>query len=80
MKPTQEQIDAALRYAAETDRMSDAISLNAVNFCRTAQFNALTILAAAYREAMAEIGRLNNQIEDIELEGDEIAEMRDYAD
>jgi uncharacterized protein (DUF433 family) len=55
MKPTQEQIEAALRCADETDRMSDAILLNAVNSGRTAKSNALTILAAAYRDLRAEV-------------------------
>jgi len=62
MKPTQEQIDAALRYAAETDTWSDKLLLNGCNPRRTATFNALTILAPAYREAMGEIDRLKDNL------------------
>jgi hypothetical protein len=84
MKPTQEQIEAALRYADEKDTSTDRALLlkSAQNEHRytMATLVANIILAAAYRDAMAEIERLNDQIENIELEGDEIAEMRDYAD
>jgi len=76
MKITPEQIEAALRYADELKKpLSKCAERIPIRAC-----DAVFILSAAYREAMAEIERLNNQIENIELEAAEIAEMRDYAD
>ena len=58
MKPTQEQIEAALRHADQEDTRPNAVILTAYNPRHMLSFNAVTILTAAYREAMAEIERL----------------------
>ena len=64
MKPTQQQIEAALRYANdnETVRDTEIIDAIAVPYCQStlaSRFCATSIiLAAAYREAMHEIERL----------------------
>jgi hypothetical protein len=81
MKPTQEQIEAALRYIDGIESHDDKeVLLLSSDELHSFSMASATILAAAYRDAMAENERLNNQIENIELEGAECAEMRDYAD
>jgi hypothetical protein len=62
MKPTQEQIEAALRYASETNTWDDVRLLGERNQRRMATFNALEIIAAAHRDAMAEIERLQGKL------------------
>jgi hypothetical protein len=62
MKPTQEQIEAALRYAEERDTRTNAMLLGSINPRRMISFNALTALAAAYRAAIAENEQLKAAI------------------
>jgi hypothetical protein len=65
MKPTQEQIEAALRYATrplrETNE-SDIVAIQSYDTIATTGYAASQILAAAYREAIAENERLQGKL------------------
>lgn len=67
MKPTQQQIDAALRYADYKDKKSDFVLLQklANEKCGipVAYEAALAILAAAYREKCEECEQLRDYID-----------------
>lgn len=81
MKPTQEQITAALRFQDGALNQEHVLTIRNTKYYGELPIDTcFRIMAYAYREAMAEIERLNDQIENIELEGAEYAEMRDYAD
>ena len=60
MKPTQEQIEAALAYADENETDDQKRILRDCKPLYMAVTNAITILAAAYREAMDEIENLKS--------------------
>jgi len=54
MKPTQEQIEAALAYAEERDTLDHCNTLHKCRPERILSENSLAILAAAYRELLEE--------------------------
>jgi hypothetical protein len=63
MKPTQEQIEAALAYVDGTASHDDKETLLlSSDELRSYAMAALFIIAAAYREAMAEIERLQGKL------------------
>jgi hypothetical protein len=62
MKPTQEQIEAALAYAEERDTLDHCNTLHKCRPERILSVNSLAILAAAYRDAMAENERLQGNL------------------
>ena len=87
MKITQEQIEAALRYADDNETAWDNELIDSwtqwkcVNNLLADRYSAASaILAAAYRELLAENAELKSQIEYNELEGEEVAETHDCAD
>lgn len=61
MKPTQEQIDAALRFASHEQTFDDRQMLRQAEFERSGNHSAtesvIQILAAAYREKCEELAR-----------------------
>jgi hypothetical protein len=64
MRPTQEQIEAAFRYATRPLRAineSDIVTIQSCDTIATTGYAASQILAAAYREAMAENAELRRE-------------------
>jgi hypothetical protein len=58
MKPTQEQIEAALAYNDQSATDQQRMTLHNVDYRYYTIINALTILSAAYRELQEENNRL----------------------
>lgn len=80
MTPTPEQVTAALRYLEEREFNHTLATMHSCELVKNEKSyprKAGLILAAAYRELLAENERLNSRIEDFELEGQEYAEAHD---
>jgi hypothetical protein len=59
MKPTQEQIEAALRYMEWSENRDDTMILDALRYkCEDWEQVAFRIIATAYRELLEENNRL----------------------
>jgi hypothetical protein len=62
MKPTKEQIEAALAYADEKETDNQLRALAKFHHSTLASANATAILAAAYRELLAEKEELKEDL------------------
>ena len=68
MNPTQEQIEAALRYANFQFTKDDIVLLADQDGIYNTNAKCMTILAAAYRDAIAENEELKQELHDCKIQ------------